>query len=657
VPGVHVLDAATGQKLQTWDGAGNPAGFTAGGKELVTFRKGAAITAHDPETGKAVRTFKLDGFVSSVALSADGKTVAAVGMAGHPDKTTTCEVKLWEAATGREIRRLTVDAKAVRNGSGRLVFAADGKTLYLGTGSGRILRWDLSGGRALPDWPAHSGMVADLFLRPGKNELVSAGAWDGAVRRWDAATGKALSKTDAYVGEVAVARSPDGKGIVAVDAVGRLDVWDVTTGRVTKTLPTPGRDRHELLFTPDGKHLLVAAETGPNTVWDLAAGKQVGAFAPPPKKDPKADESGWGTLGFSPDGRRLVASKFGRGTWMWAWPERKVLWHEAKEQECCFFPDGETLVCSDWHGELQFRDSQTGAVQRTAPGPGMAHITYSPDRRRMVTAHLGGSWRVREAATGEVLKEVKGFQHVWCVAFSPSGWLLAVAGDNSVRVYDTASWQEVARFDGHEGTVKTVFFGPDEATLVSASGEDGTALVWSLRPPAGREPPDPARLWADLSGDGPAVRRAVWAAAQHPDVAVRLFRQKWPVPGQPVDTAQVRKLIGELDGETFAGREAAEAELAKLGRQAEAELRKALAESTSAEVKRRAQRLVDRWSPPGGAEYPPGQARELRAVWALELAGTPGAKKLLEAWAAAKVGDRLCEEAAAAVKRLQRRSR
>jgi RNA polymerase sigma factor (sigma-70 family) len=654
VPGVHVLGAATGEKLQTWDGAGYPVGAVAGGRELVTFRRGAPVRAHDAQTGKPVRTFPLAGFVSSVVVSPDGRTVAAVGMTGHPDKTTTCEVKLWEAATGRETGRLTADARAVGNSHARLAFAADGKTLYLGTGAGRILRWDLASGRVLPDWAAHSGVVADLFLRPGKNELVSAGARDGALRRWDAATGKPLSATSAYVGKVAAARTPDGKGMAAVDEAGRLDVWDVATGRITKTLQTPGRMDHELLFTPDGRQLLVAAQTGPNSVWDLAAGKQVGTFEPPPKKNPKADEYWWGTLGFSPDGRRLLAAKFGRGTWVWAWPEQKVLWHEEKEQECCVFTGPRTVVCASWHKGIEARDCDTGAVKQQLPGRGLSDVTCSPDRRRLVSADLNGGWSVRDGATGEVLKQVTGFRYAWSVAFSPSGWLLAVSGDNAVRVYDTASWQEVARLDGHEGTVRTVFFGPDDATLVSASSEDGTALVWSLRPPAGREAPDPEQLWKDLAGDGPAVRRAVWAAAGHPDVAVKLFREKWPPPEKPTDAERVRKLIAELDGATFAGREAAEAELAKFGRRAEPALRKALAEATSPEVRRRAERLLGRWAPPAAAEYPAGQARELRAVWALELAGTPEAKKLLEAWAAAGVGEQLCEAADAALKRLRR---
>jgi hypothetical protein len=138
LPGLHVLDAATGKKLQTWDGAGYPAGSTVGGKEVITFRKHAEITAHDAQTGKPVRSFPLSGFVSSVVLSSDGKTLAAAGVSGHPDRPTGCELKLWESATGREIQRLTVDTKILRSATVRLAFAPDGKTLFLGTEAERL---------------------------------------------------------------------------------------------------------------------------------------------------------------------------------------------------------------------------------------------------------------------------------------------------------------------------------------------------------------------------------------------------------------------------------------------------------------------------------------------------------------------------------------
>jgi WD40 repeat protein len=653
VHGLHVVDASNGKVLSTWDDAGNPAGFTARGKEVITFRRGAPITVHDAESGKAIRTFELDGLIPSVAVTADGKTVAGVGIKKQPDKSITCELKLWEIESGKETGALTVDGKDVSNFSAHLAFSEDGKTLYLGAGSGRILAWDLAKKEQRAVWKGHEGMIHDMCLRPGKNDLVSAGSWDGAISRWDATTGKRLSKMDAYVGELTVARTPDGKGMVAVDAAGKLDLWDLNTGKIIKTLETPGRKRQELLFTPDGKHLVIAAEKGPNTVWDLATGKKVDEFEPPPKKDANADEYWWGLLGFSPDGKKLVASKFGRGTWMWTWPDRKLLWHEAGEVEAFYFKDDNTLVSANWSKGVSFHDVQTGAMKLSVNGPGVAHIVFSTDFKRMVTCELDGAWRLRDGENGRVLKETKAFKYAWCAAFSPSGWLLAVVGDNSVRVYDTATWQEVARFEGHEGTVHDVFFAND-STLVSASPEDATALVWSLKPSVGREPPDLAKLWADLAGDGPAIRRAVWASAQHPDVAVKLFREKWPISDKPLDADNVRKLLDKLDSGEFDVREAAEAELSKLGRQVEDELRRAVAETKSAEVKERAGRVLAKLATMDTAEYSAEEARELRAVWALELAGNPEAKKLLEAWSKAKVGNRLSEASAAALKRMRR---
>src|SRR5262249_53278028 len=139
-----------------------------------------------------------------------------------------------------------------------------------------------------------------------------------------------------------------------------------------------------------------------------------------------------------------------------------------------------------------------------------------------------------------------------------------------------------------------------------------------------------------------------------PDVAVKLFREKWPVPERAADVERIRKLIAQLDSEAFADREAAEAELTKTGRPAEEELRNALAGTAPHEGKRSVKAIVAAWRPPTTAQYPADGSRELRAVWALELAGTSEAKKLLEGWAGGKVGNRLWEEAAVALKRWRR---
>ena len=107
----------------------------------------------------------------------------------------------------------------------------------------------------------------------------------------------------------------------------------------------------------------------------------------------------------------------------------------------------------------------------------------------------------------------------------------------------------------------------------------------------------------------------------------------------------------------FKVREAATSSLSKLGRQVETKLRKASRESGSAEFKSRVEKILETWKQPSGAEeYSSDQVRELRAVWAMELANTAETRMLLEDWAKARVGNRQCEEADRALKRLRARS-
>jgi WD40 repeat protein len=650
VAGFHVLDAETGAKIATRETSGLPVGLLADGKEVLTFRRESTVTAYDLATGAAARTYAFDGPVLHAAVSPDGKRVAAVGRTG-PDRETG-EIRIWDAATAKELHRIP----GPRSWSAHLLFSADSATLFLGSGTGRIQRWSVADGKELSGWDAHSGIVADLFHRPGTNELVSVGSYDGRLRRWDAATGKPLSRTTAYVGEVATVRTPDAKGLVAVDETGRLEEWNLATGKVKRTLQTPGQKYHIPVFTPDGKHLLLAAQAGPNTVWSWPEGRQVGTFEPPLAKDPKAEDHYWGTLRFSPDGTRLFASRFGRGSWVWTWPEKKLLWHEAGVPESSLVADDRTLVTTAWHESIAYRDLATGNVRKevkdvNAPGvgDGTLDLAYTRDGRRLLSGHFDKTFRVRDAATGAILKTVSCTGYVWSFAISPSGWLAAVAVDNHVRVFDTTTWDEVARFDGHDGTIRHVHYGSDDWTVVSTSGEDGTALVWSLKPVV-TGMPEAKLFWADLAGDGPAVRRAVGAAAAHPAEAIRLFREKWPIP-KPVDAERVRRLIDDLDAATFPDREAASAELAAIGPRVEAEVKKAATESKSKEVQKRAATLLAGWAASTLAADRPEDAIARRAVWALEIAHTPQAKAMLKEWADAKLGNRMGEEAAAALRR------
>src|SRR5262249_10864470 len=99
----------------------------------------------------------------------------------------------------------------------------------------------------------------------------------------------------------------------------------------------------------------------------------------------------------------------------------------------------------------------------------------------------------------------------------------------------------------------------------------------------------------------------------------------------------------------FATREKASVELARLGNVAKAALEKALTQTTSPEVRRRARTILPKLQ---GEQYSPEQRVAIRAVEVLERAATPEARQFLLKLSESPTESLLGQEAKAAIKRL-----
>ncbi|HEX5269764.1 MAG TPA: hypothetical protein VFW33_04715 [Gemmataceae bacterium] len=244
--------------------------------------------------------------------------------------------------------------------------------------------------------------------------------------------------------------------------------------------------------------------------------------------------------------------------------------------------------------------------------------------------------------------------------FSRDGrMLLSTDGEGVVHLREVATGKERRRLAGHLACEVAAVALSDDRRVLASGGYDSQALVWDL---TGRSPDGhwrtgragPGQLsgwWEALAGtDAGAAYTAAWGLASDPDGAAALLgKQLRPVARG--DAVRVKALVAGLDHEDFDTRERAEGELARMGEGIAADLRAALARTTSAESRKRLQRLVDAQEQP----VPSGkQLQALRAVEALELIGTKEAREVLRRLAEGAPGARVTREATAALERLDR---
>jgi hypothetical protein len=243
-------------------------------------------------------------------------------------------------------------------------------------------------------------------------------------------------------------------------------------------------------------------------------------------------------------------------------------------------------------------------------------------------------------------------------AFSPDGRSVAAGGWKRLKVWETATGRERCDFTGYEGDAFALAFTPDGKALACGGG-DGLIHVWGVADlpasVAGKRltEDDLKRLWAELADDDARKAfRAICLLAAAPEQSARYLRERLKPEAGP-DGKRLEKLIAELDSDEFEAREAAMKELSKAGPDAAPALRKALAGSPSAEVRDRINQLLKGLEAGGQSA---GRLREMRAVEALERAGTAEARGALEALKGGPAGP-LADDARESLRRLSRNGR
>ena len=437
-----------------------------------------------------------------LGFSPDGRLLATATF-----RTNT--IKLWETATGLELRDLSAGGQNATSLSPVFAFSPDNRLLAAAGGSNSVKVWDLTNGHevqtlsgAQASFMAALGVTYVAFSSDGK-KLVTV---SDAIRVWDTTSWREtitlemanINASGFTGGEGGVALSPDGNQLARVD-VDQIKFIDLAGGRAGRSISLPDGQIENvgLCFTSDG-HLLVAGIIEKKLkVWDVS-GKTTERVSAPTLKD-------YSFIKFSSDGRLIaLCENYTIKTWetatgrelpMISVPNTGVF-VEYGGVFASFSRDGKKLATGGFGTQTFLWETETGKqIQQMKGRTNMAYaVAFSADGTQLTS---GGRtrWDLR---TGQGRRLSSAPSDKVFGMPSPDGKLIATFAptNSAVTILDATNGRPLRTLTRANATdgVEKVYFSPDGHSLaVTYMQSQGTQMI-------GRLPSSELKIWDVNSG-------------------------------------------------------------------------------------------------------------------------------------------------------------